>query len=429
MAQRLKHRGPDGEGVWAEPGIALGHRRLAILDLSDAGRQPMELGRHVLTYNGELYNFNRLRASLPGPFRSHSDTEVLLHLLARDGADCLKSLIGMFAFAVWDSGARRLLAARDRLGIKPFYYRSLPRGLAFASELKALTGLGPVSIDAGAVRDFLTHGYIPAPKTIYREVFKLPAGHRLTWIDGHVTVERYWDPSVNIVERSELDTLDELNELLATVVPEHTLADVPVGVFLSAGIDSAVTAYYLKTPRTYTLGFDSEDRSEAHGAREVAAHFGTIHSEMTADGSGLGAALQCISRVFDEPFGDSAAWSNYLISQAARREVTVALSGEGGDEIFCGYPRYWSHVGARSNSVNRLMTRLADPLSRFGQSMQSRAFTGLPAYAAALGGLNPLQIEALLQPAWLERATITIGFTADFGAMAWIRPCSCAGSI
>jgi len=402
MAQLLQHRGPDGEGVWTGPGAALGHRRLAILDLSDAGRQPMELGSHVLTYNGELYNFGSLRGSLPGPFRSHSDTEVLLHLLARDGAGCLDSLVGMFAFAVWDSGSRRLLAARDRLGIKPFYYRPMPQGLAFASELKALKGLGPVSIDASAVRDFLTHGYIPAPKSIYREIFKLPAGHLLILADGKLSIDRYWSPSVEIIQRSEQSALQELNELLATVVPEHTLADVPVGVFLSGGIDSAVTAYYLDKPRTYTLGFDAQDRSEADAAREVARHFGTIHSEMLADSRGLATALERISHTFDEPFGDSAAWSNYLISQSARREVTVALSGEGGDEIFCGYPRYWSHIGERSNPFNRSMARLAAPLSRFGQSMQSRAYTGLPAFAAALGGMNPVQIEALLRPEWLE---------------------------
>jgi asparagine synthase (glutamine-hydrolysing) len=402
MAQLLKHRGPDGEGVWSGPGVALGHRRLAILDLSDAGRQPMELGPQVLTYNGELYNFRRLRESLAGPFRSNSDTEVLLHLLARDGAGCLEKLVGMFAFAVWDSGSRRLLAARDRLGIKPFYYRPMPQGLAFASELKALKALGPERIDPSAVRDFLTHGYIPAPKTIYREIFKLPAGHLLRFADGEVSIERYWNPSIEIVERSEQSALGELDDLLGTVVPEHTLADVPVGVFLSGGIDSAVTAYYLNKPRTYTLGFDAQNRSEADAARAVARHFGTIHSEMHTDGSGLATALERVSQTFDEPFGDSAAWSNYLISQSARREVTVALSGEGGDEIFCGYPRYWSHIGARSNSFSRSMARLAPPLSRFGQSMQSRAYTGLPAFAAALGGMNPVQIEALLGPDWLE---------------------------
>jgi len=402
MTQRLRHRGPDGEGVWSEPGAVLGHRRLAILDLSPAGDQPMVLGPQVLTYNGEIYNHERLRGELPGPWRSSGDTEVLLHLLARRGSACLDELIGMFAFASWDSNSRRLLLARDRLGIKPLYYQILPDGIAFASELKALLVLGELQIDPSAVRDFLFHGYVPAPKTIYRGIAKLPAGHTLTWAEGRVQIERYWRPSTAIEVRTADDTLHQLDELLREVVPAHTLSDVPVGVFLSGGMDSALTAYYLDAPRTYSLGFEARDRSELDAARTAATHLNTVHTEMTAQAANFSQALDAIPGLFDEPFGDSGAWSNYLIAQCARREVTVALSGEGGDEIFCGYPRYWSNIGARSNALNRSLARLLPPLSRFASSAQRHAYVGLPAFAAALGGMTALQIDALLGSRWRE---------------------------
>jgi asparagine synthase (glutamine-hydrolysing) len=400
MAQRIQHRGPDGEGLWTEPGVALSHRRLAIQDLTEAGSQPMVFGSHVLTYNGELYNHERLRAGLPGPWASSGDTEVLLRLLATEGAACLSRLVGMFAFASWDSRAKSLLLVRDRLGIKPLYYRLLPDGIAFASELKALMLLGTPDIDQSAVRDFLFHGYIPAPKTIYRGICKLPAAHTLRWQAGEVSIERYWNPSTEIVLRSAEDTVQELDALLREVVPQHTVSDVPVGVFLSGGIDSALTAFYLDAPRTYTLGFEQGGRSEADAARQVAAHLDTEHLEMTAPQADFAGALDRMPGMFDEPFGDSAAWSNYLVAQFARREVTVALSGEGGDEIFCGYPRYWSRVGGRSNFLNRSLARYLPPLSRFASSMQRRGYQGLPAYAAALGGMTARQIDTLLAPSW-----------------------------
>lgn len=402
MSERLRHRGPDGEGVWEEAGAALGHRRLSILDLTEGGHQPMLLGSQVLTYNGEIYNHAQLRAGLPGPWHSTGDTEVLLHLLASRGPECLASLAGMFAFASWDSRERRLLLARDRLGIKPLYYRLLPDGIAFASELKALMVLGRPAVDPSAVRDFLFHGYIPAPKTIYQDIAKLPAGHTLTWQDGRAVVERYWHPSPAIVARSAADTLSSLDDLLRDVVPAHTLSDVPVGVFLSGGMDSALTTYYLDRPRTYTLGFQARGRSELEAARRVARHLDTTHTETTAEASDFDAALDLIPQLFDEPFGDSAAWSNYLIAQFARREVTVALSGEGGDEIFCGYPRYWSTIGGRSNFWNRTLAAWLPPLSRFGQSMQRHAYVGLPAFAAALGGLSAVQVDSLLAGDWRD---------------------------
>ncbi len=414
MAERLRHRGPDGEGVWTAPQVALGHRRLSIQDLTEGGHQPMVYGTTVLTYNGELYNHARLRTGLPGPWYSSGDTEVLLHLLARDGEACLPRLTGMFAFASWDTARRRLLLVRDRLGIKPLYYRLLPDGIAFASELKALRVLGTPEVDASAVRDFLLHGYVPAPKSIHRGISKLPAGHLLIWQDGRVRIERYWQPSPAIVARTAPEAQRQLDELLGEVVPEHTLADVPVGVFLSGGIDSALTAYYLDQPHTFSLGFEARGRSELEAARAAAAHLHTVHTEMTARTADFGAALEAMPRLFDEPFGDSAAWSNYLIAEFARREVTVALSGEGGDEIFCGYPRYWAGGGQRSTWWNRRLAAALPPWTRLGASLERRALVGLPAFAAALGGMTAPQVDALLGDAWREDGYDHLWFYRQF---------------
>jgi asparagine synthase (glutamine-hydrolysing) len=397
----------------------LAHRRLAIQDLSEYGHQPMLLGPLVLTYNGEIYNHPSLRATLEGPWRSSGDTETLLHLLAERGARGLAAVAGMFAFACWDNVARRLVLARDRLGIKPLYYRPTSDGIAFASELKALMPLGKPPIDRSAVRDFLFHGYIPAPKTIYQGIAKLPAGHTLTWEDGRVTIERYWQPSATVVDRSADDTLQQLDEVLRDVVPAHTLSDVPVGVFLSGGIDSALTTYYLEAPRTYSLGFDVRDRSELDAARSAARHLNTTHTEMIAKSADFEVALDAIPALFDEPFGDSAAWSNYLVAEFARREVTVALSGEGGDEIFCGYPRYWSNIGARSNPLNRTLARYLPPLSRFAFSMQRHAASGLPAFAIALGGLMETQVDTLLAAGWREKDYDYLWFYRQF----WLDGC------
>jgi asparagine synthase (glutamine-hydrolysing) len=414
MADCLRHRGPDGEGVWAEAGVAFGHRRLAIQDLSECGHQPMVLGSYVLTYNGEIYNHQRLRERLQGPWRSSGDTETLLHLLAERGTAGLSPIAGMFAFGLWESASRRLLLVRDRLGIKPLYYQLLPDGIAFASELKALLILGKPAIDRSAVRDFLFHGYIPAPKTIYQGIAKLPAGHALTWQDGRMSIERYWQPTAALTTRNADDTLQQLDTLLRDVVPAHTLSDVPVGVFLSGGMDSALTAYYLDRPRTYSLGFEAAERSELEAAREAARHLDTVHTEMTAPSGDFAAALDTLPHLFDEPFGDSAAWSNYLIARYARRDVTVALSGEGGDEIFCGYPRYWSHIGARSNIVNRTLAGVLPPLSRLASSMHRHAPVGLPAFAVALGGLAAPQVDALLSDGWGEREYDYLWFYRQF---------------
>jgi asparagine synthase (glutamine-hydrolysing) len=234
MVDRQRHRGPDDRGVWRSEDAHLGHARLAILDLSSAGHQPMVRGELVITYNGEVYNFRELRRQLPGPFQSDCDTEVVLAALAEEGDRCLHRLRGMFAFAVWDTRRHRLFAARDRLGIKPFYYRELPGCLAFASEIKALLELGRPAVDASALRDYLTYRYIPAPKTVYAGIRELPPGHTLAWESGRgLEIARWWEPSAEVTVTDMDEAVQRLDRLLATAVPMHTLADVPVGVFLS----------------------------------------------------------------------------------------------------------------------------------------------------------------------------------------------------
>lgn len=402
MTAALHHRGPDDRDVWQDPGVCLGHTRLSIIDLSAAGRQPMAYGDYVIVYNGEIYNCAELRRELPGPFHSASDTEVLLHLYAREGDACVQRLRGMFAFAIWDRRRRRLFAARDRLGIKPLYYRRLGDGLAFSSELKALVALGTPPVDPSALRDYFTYSYVPAPKSIYREIAKLPAAHTLLFEDGRLEVARYWSPGAEIVHRDMGAAGEALDGLLRESFNEQTVADVPVGVFLSGGVDSATTAYYLGRPETFTLGFDATERSEAEAARRVAEHLGTHHHEATARGIDMDEALETIPRIYDEPFGDSAAWSTWLVSQMARRHVTVALSGEGGDELFAGYPRHRKGVAGRSGALVRLLAAWLPPLSRAGYALQRRAATGLEGYAARLGVFTQQQKRALLHPSLLE---------------------------
>jgi asparagine synthase (glutamine-hydrolysing) len=361
----------------------------------------MTLGRHTITYNGEVYNFRELRRDLPGPFVSDGDTEVLLHLHRRDGDRFVDGLRGMFAFAIWDSEKRRLFAVRDRIGIKPFYYRELPGGLAFASEIKALLELGRPELDRTALRDYLTYKYAPSPKTMYSGIRQLPPGHQLVW-DGTLRVERYWHPVSDTRITDADEAVERLGSMLGEIVPEHTLSDVPVGVFLSGGIDSTTVVAHLERPRTFTLGVDIKRRDESGPARVIAERFGTDHHEEIAESIDLDEAVETVPGVYDEPFGDSSAWSNYLVSRLARKYVTVALSGEGGDELFCGYQWYSKWPLQRSNAWVRAISAALPPFSATARSAQRRAATGLERYAAFLSPFTPRQKQALLGPALLD---------------------------
>jgi asparagine synthase (glutamine-hydrolysing) len=364
----LAHRGPDAEGVWTDraSGLTLGHRRLAILDLSDAGRQPManEDGTAVIVHNGEVYNYRELRGRLDHRyrFRSETDTEVILRLYEDKGLDCPAELEGMFAFAIADTSRRRLLLARDRAGVKPMFYCQAPGRLAFASEPRALLGLPWVSaeIDPVAVTQYLTYGYVPAPRTIFRDVRKLPPAHRLVLEHGVASVERYWSLRLRPEPgRPEAAWADELDALLSQVVERQMVSDVPLGAFLSGGVDSSLIVALMTRRasgrvRTFSIGFRGMGYyDERAHARLVARRLGTEHEEFEVEPRAAD-DLPRILRRFDEPFADSSAIPLYYLAELTRRHVTVALSGTGGDDLFGGYRRH--AAGQFAGAVARLPT-------------------------------------------------------------------------
>jgi asparagine synthase (glutamine-hydrolysing) len=358
FAKHLAHRGPDDRGIWCEGDLGLAHTRLAIIDLSPGGHQPMvsACGRWVISYNGEIYNYQRLRAELEArgeTFRSTSDTEVLLTLLARDGTAALTRVFGMFALALWDRERRELLLARDHLGIKPLVYaQSLDGSLAFASEIDALSVYPGIdmSIDPEAISEYLACLYVPAPRTARRGIRKLPPGHFLQWRNGSTTIERYWQPDfVGGKSPSVAVATDELLSLLRQVIADHMVADVPVGCFLSGGIDSSVIAALMAEEarrwgappiRTFTMTFSESAYDEREAARAIAEHIGSVHTELPASATGIADRVPGMLRAFGEPFGNPTSLLIDSLSAMAREHVTVALVGDGGDEVFGGYPRY-----------------------------------------------------------------------------------------
>jgi len=356
MNDAIRHRGPDGDGFHFEPGLGFGHRRLAIIDLQN-GAQPMftEEGRIAIVFNGEIYNYRELREILQKSghvFRTQSDTEVILRAWVHWGRKCVERLHGMFAFALWDSREEMLFMARDRLGEKPIHYAFLPDGsLIFGSELKALTvhpGL-PRQIDPCAVEDFFAFGYINEPRTIYDGVMKLEAGHTLTLRRGGTpSISRYWEPRpVQRFEHGIEECADELRERLAAAVRSQLVADVPIGAFLSGGADSsAITATMARevpdAVNCFTIGFDEPQFDERAYADAVAKRYGVRQFVETVRSDDM-ASVAALPGIFDEPFGDSSALPTYRLARLAARTVKVALSGDGGDELFAGYSRYLFH--------------------------------------------------------------------------------------
>jgi asparagine synthase (glutamine-hydrolysing) len=360
----IAHRGPDDRGTHACDGPAgavdLGFVRLAIIDLSPAGHQPMcnEDGTVWLVFNGEVYNFPELRRELEGlghRFRSHTDSETILHAYEQYGDGFVHRLRGMFALAIWDARQSRLLLVRDRLGIKPLYYSTAGGSLSFCSEMKGLLALGAErTLDEVALASYLHLLYVPPPRTIFAAIKALAPGHLLVWEKGQARVERYWDISRPPARRDYPSMVEELRELLDTVVQQHLVSDVPLGAFLSGGLDSstlvALMARHASAPvRTYCMTFRPEEGlyDERDYARIVARHFGTVHTEIPVKPD-LVNDLPAMVRHFDEPFGNPTALLIYLLSKETRRHVTVALSGDGGDEAFLGYPRYQGASLARS---------------------------------------------------------------------------------
>jgi asparagine synthase (glutamine-hydrolysing) len=391
MAARLETRGPDDAGVWTDDaaGVALAHRRLSIQDLSPAGHQPMRspCGRYTLVYNGEIYNHHDLRKELEGgggafDWRGHSDTETLLAALRHWGLPgTLERVNGMFAFALWDAAEGTLFLARDRMGEKPLYYGRSGETLLFGSELKALTAhpawRGEVDRDALAV--YLRHNYVPAPWSIYRGIAKLPPAHYVAIREhGRAVGEPvcYWDlgrvaeAGVAAAEGTPEALTDELEALLRDAVGRRMAADVPLGAFLSGGYDSTTVAALMQVQserpvRTFSIGFHEAGYNEAEHAKAVAAHLGTEHTELYVTPEEAMAVIPRLPAIYDEPFSDSSQIPTFLVSQLARRDVTVSLSGDGGDELFYGYGRYfmaeriWGKLGRVPLPVRRLAAWIA----------------------------------------------------------------------
>ena len=420
MCGTLAHRGPDDADVWSrEDGtVVLAHRRLSILDLSPLGRNPMAWadGRLRITYNGEIYNFRELKADLERQgcrFRSQTDTEVLLAAYDVWGVRCLDRLAGMFAFAIWDELRQRLFMARDRLGKKPLYYAMRNGRLSFASELKALVAdpALPRTLDVDALRLYLRFGYVPSPYSIFTAARKLPPGHYAIFERGGLRIEPYWDPVALALRKPlELTPLEEDAELegrLKTAITGRMIADVPVGAFLSGGIDSSLVVALMqevgsRPVRTFTVKFDDPQFDESAHAAAVAGHLGTEHHEAHCGVSEMLSVVDRLPDFFDEPFADSSAIPTYLVSKATRRHVTVALSGDGGDELFVGYPRYLFMARAQwllgaPRPLRQTVARVADaaPWRRIRRAAAVLRADDIDRYARFVGWWGEREITAL----------------------------------
>ena len=423
LAQR--HRGPDASGIWMGGGCALGHRRLAIVDLSPGGAQPMpdEDERIWVSFNGELYNWPEVQPQLAQRghrFRGHSDTEMLLHLWQERGPAMLEDLRGMFALALFDTQRAELLLARDRVGKKPLFYHDDGRRIVFASELKCLMldPTVPRQVDPRSIVDYVTYQYVPGPQTIWAGVRKLPAAHRLLASAAGVRVERYWSMPRDVRPvPSEQEAVEGLLEVLREAVRIRLMSDVPLGAFLSGGIDSsaivALMAQVSSGPvRTFSIGFDDESTSELVHARSVANHLGTEHHEQIVHPRAL-ELLPTLVWGMDEPFGDASMIPTYHVARMARHDVTVALSGDGGDEACAGYDTYeWAVPYARMDRIPRVLRRaLAWPASWLpidhpvGRKLHRIGLDVGLRHLEVMSHFTPRQCRAVLSPELLAAAS------------------------
>ena len=439
MMRTLAPRGPDGEGTWQGVGVALGHRRLAVIDLSRAAAQPLgnEDGSVQVVLNGEIYNFQELRADLLARghvFRSRGDTEVLVHGYEEWGDEVVAHIDGMFAFALWDGRQRRLLAARDRMGKKPFYFASIARNgepplFAFASELKALLALPGFdrSVDPEALGRFLVHEYVPPPHSIFRGARKLAAGERLRLeiTDGggfERCIDRYWDLTFAREPRTltDDDAAAELRDLLLRSVRRRLVADVPVGIFLSGGIDSSSVAAFAalaagpENVHTFSVGFSEGSFDESTHARRVADHLGTQHREERLDARALLDILPTVVDFLDEPLADASVVPTFLLSRFTRQHVTVALGGDGGDELFAGYQTFLAEAWGRAffdctpaplraaiATAARYLPTRSEYFSldfKANQFLQGGEVPGPPRHQRWLASFLPEQLPSLLAP-------------------------------
>ena len=461
MADAVVHRGPDDAGVWTDDdaGVALAHRRLSILDLSPAGHQPMlsASGRYVIAFNGEVYNFATIRdelerAGVAPAWRGHSDTEVMLAAIAAWGLDAaLKKFVGMFAFALWDKHTLTLHLARDRLGEKPLYYGWMGDDtLLFGSELKALRAhpnwRGEIDRDALAL--YMRHNYIPAPYSIYKDIYKLPPGTTLSLTKGttaqsHPEPVPYWSAATVAQEGvahpfsgSAQEAVEQLDHLLRTTISQQMVADVPLGAFLSGGIDSSTVVALMQAQssrpvKTFTIGFHEQGYNEAVHAKAVANHLGTEHTELYVTPEQAMAVIPKLPALYDEPFADSSHIPTYLVSEMTRRHVTVSLSGDGGDELFGGYNRYswgrniWHRIGWMPPALRGVAARAVHTLSpQQWDKLFQLASPGLPAamcvrlpgdklhkLAGMLDAATPEEVYRRLVSIWQQPTEIVINAT------------------
>ena len=361
MGHALKHRGPDDEAEWiqnsTEMSIGLGHKRLSIIDLSPAGRQPMANEDETIwiVFNGEIYNFKDLRKELEKKghrFRSNSDTEVIIHLYEERGTQCLESLKGMFAFALWDNKTKTLFLGRDRIGKKPIHYSVTPSGIVFASEIKALLQHPDMirELDLKSLSKYLTYEYVPAPDTIFKSIKKLEPGHYLLYRHGKVSLSKYWDIPIEdypIADRTEEQYTEELREILDKAVRDRLVADVPVGLFVSGGIDSGLVAAFAARAsqqlECFTIGFDEPSFDESRYALQIAQGLGIKPHVKIFHAQEMLRMVERLPDVLDEPLADPSILPLYLLSQFASHKMKVVLSGDGGDELFAGYQTYQAH--------------------------------------------------------------------------------------
>jgi asparagine synthase (glutamine-hydrolysing) len=427
MCQSIVHRGPDDEGIFVKDGVGLGVRRLSIIDLP-GGHQPVfnEDKTICVVYNGEIYNFVELRSELENRghcFSTHTDTEVIVHLYEEMGRDCVQKLRGMFAFVIYDTRSRRLLLARDRLGIKPLHYALTGERLLFGSEIKSILTVAPelATINQRALWQYFYLGYIPDPATAFQRIHKLPPGHVLEFEAGHVSVHKYWDlPEYGTHRlRSEDEFLEELEHRLAEAVRIRLIADVPLGAWLSGGADSstivALMARASSRPlKTFSIGFRRADFDETQYARLVAKRFGTEHHELILEPNVV-ETVETLTHSLEEPFGDSSMLPTYYISKMARQHVTVALSGDGGDEAFAGYERYQIHLRRRNiNWIPEWAGRV------YRAQIHSKLPYGLPArnlaYSISLNWADRYMEGISLQPFDREMSLLSDDFRiAAFG--------------
>ena len=451
MVAPIVHRGPDDSGVWIDErsGVALGFRRLAIIDLSPHGHQPMQSpsGRYTIVFNGEVYNFANLRRELDGDFRfrGRSDTEVILAAFERWGiADAVGRFVGMFALAVWDAHRRELSLVRDRLGKKPLYVYREPGLITFGSELKALVA-GPSfdrSIDRAALAAYLRYLFVPAPRTIFEHARKVRAGHILTISDPAATLpssQPYW--SLTDVARrglhdqitSERDAVDSLEAPLRDAVRDRMYSDVPLGALLSGGIDSSTVVALMQEAsgrpvRTYTIGFDAGEFDEARHAACVAGHLGTDHTELSIAGDDARSLIPRLADIFDEPLADPSQLPTYFVSQLARRDVTVALSGDGGDELFGGYNRYV--YGMRTlPHVSRVPAPLRRGLAAGIGSVASTTWDRLAGVAAVVPGVPATRVGERVHKLGAVMAGTSVGGMYRSLLSAWQQPDALVGGV